>query len=188
MTFQTALQGWHTFYSIAGTSAAALVGLLFVGLALHLREVATRPDVRSLARVTLTSFAITLVLSLFMVEPGENPSSTGADILVMGACGLALVVPSLVTGLRSREHTIGFWRMLLRFGATCLACVGLMLSGGLFLSGDVKSGLDQLVPITIALLVVSVRNTWDILVSVGAAALARAERQKSEPPSHSGNA
>ncbi|MGC1183979.1 MAG: hypothetical protein WBA31_02355 [Candidatus Dormiibacterota bacterium] len=141
-----------------------------------------------MARVTLTSFAITLVLSLFMVEPGENPSSTGVDILVMGAAGLALVVPSLVTGLRSPEHTIGFWRMLLRFGVTCLACVGLVLSGGLFLSGDFKSGLAQLVPITIALLVVSVRNTWDVLVSVGAATLARADQPKSDQPNPSDGA
>ena len=39
MSFQTALSGWHDFYILAGTAAATLVGLLFVGLSLHLRIV-----------------------------------------------------------------------------------------------------------------------------------------------------
>jgi len=45
---------------LAGTAAATLVGLLFVGLSLHLRAVLSRSEVRSLARVTLANFGLIL--------------------------------------------------------------------------------------------------------------------------------
>jgi len=52
MNFADVLQGWHDFYVTAGAAAATLVGLLFVGLSLHIKVVVSQPDVRSLARVT----------------------------------------------------------------------------------------------------------------------------------------
>jgi hypothetical protein len=50
VSYQTAVSGWHDFYLLAGTASATLVGLLFVGLSLHLRIVVTSSEVRSLAR------------------------------------------------------------------------------------------------------------------------------------------
>ena len=46
MTFEQALQSWHDFYLTAGAASATLVGLLFVGLSLHIRVVVSHPDVR----------------------------------------------------------------------------------------------------------------------------------------------
>jgi hypothetical protein len=56
MLYQAALAGWHDFFILAGTASATLVGLLFVGLSLHLRIVVSTSEVRSLARVTLANF------------------------------------------------------------------------------------------------------------------------------------
>jgi len=61
--YQVLARRWHDFYIVAGTSSATLVGLLFVGLSLHLREVLSRSEVRSLARVTLANFGIVLFVS-----------------------------------------------------------------------------------------------------------------------------
>jgi len=46
VSFQAAVGGWHDFYLLAGTAAATLVGLLFVGLSLHLRIVIASSEVR----------------------------------------------------------------------------------------------------------------------------------------------
>src|SRR5438874_536787 len=75
--YQVMAQRWHDFYMLAGTAAATLVGLLFVGLSLHLRAVLSRSEVRSLARVTLANFGLLLFVSLFMVIPqGSSAAST----------------------------------------------------------------------------------------------------------------
>src|SRR5438309_9157737 len=103
MNFQSTLQGWHDFYSITGTAAASLVGLLFVGLSLHLRVVVSHPDVRGLARVTLTSFGLTLVLSLFMVIPEHDPAGTGLELIGSGVSACLLVLPSVSAGVRSQD-------------------------------------------------------------------------------------
>src|SRR6202035_37446 len=50
VSYQATLQRWHDFYAIPGQGAASLVGLLFVGLSLHIRMVLSRVDVRALAR------------------------------------------------------------------------------------------------------------------------------------------
>src|SRR6202521_314933 len=69
MTFSDALVGWHDFYVTAGAAAATLAGLLFVGLSLHIRVVVSHPDVRSLARVTLTDFFVILLIALALLQP-----------------------------------------------------------------------------------------------------------------------
>lgn len=171
MSYHAQLLGWQAFYTVTGTASAALVGLLFVGLALHLRHVVSRPDVRGLARVTLGSFAAALVMALIMVVPDQGPTSTGADLLGLGVGASLLTATNLVAGLRSRPRTIGFRLLGLRFGLVELAYIGMIASGVLLLQGAVRSALDQLLPVTVVLLVVSVRNTWDVLVSVGAATL-----------------
>jgi hypothetical protein len=45
VTYPTAASDLRDFYILAGTAAATLVGLLFVGLSLHLRTVITTTEV-----------------------------------------------------------------------------------------------------------------------------------------------
>ncbi|HYZ01318.1 MAG TPA: hypothetical protein VFA92_07480, partial [Candidatus Binatia bacterium] len=66
MRFEVALESWHDFYLISGGAAAALAGLLFVGLSIHLRVVISEAEVRGLARVTLTNFTLLLLVALFL--------------------------------------------------------------------------------------------------------------------------
>jgi hypothetical protein len=169
MSYANTLLGWHDFYMITGTGAASLVGLLFVGLSLHLRMVVSRPDVRALARVTLSNFILTLVLALFMVIPEHTPSDTGWELIGLGAISVVYIAPSLFAGVRSRRRTIRPRMLILRFGLSMLAFAGLIVSGIVLETGDYRDALAWLVGVTVVVLVVSLRNTWDLLVSVAAA-------------------
>lgn len=170
MTFETTLMGWHDFYSITGTAAASLVGLLFVGLSLHLRVVVTRPEVEGLARVTLTGFAITLVMALFVVIPRNNDaSSIGWDLIGVGGVASLVTIRSIVSGVRSDYRTLSVQRLLLRFGSSAISILGVIAVGGVFASGDYQDGFAWLAGVAIFLLLTSLRNSWDLLVSVGAA-------------------
>src|SRR5438309_9300905 len=95
MPYPVAASGWHDFYILAGTASATLVGLLFVGLSLHLRIVVTTSEVRSLARVTLANFGAVLFVSLFMVILHDT-SSSGLQLIVAGIISLVVAGPSLV--------------------------------------------------------------------------------------------
>jgi hypothetical protein len=172
VSYQAMLQGWHDFYSVSGMASASLIGLLFVGLSLHLRIVVTRADVRALARVTFASFVLTLLGSLFIVIPETRATATGVELIISGAVSGALVAPSILAGVRTRSSsTLVFRQLMRRFGLTALGYAGFIVAGALFASGSVSSGLTWLVGATVGLLVLSLRNSWDLLVSVGAATL-----------------
>ena len=171
MSYQTALLGWHDFYSISGMAAASLVGLLFVGLSLHIRFVVKRPDVQALARVTLTNFIVTLILALLMVIPETNPTVTGWELIGLSVIPFLFIVPGVVPGLRSAERMLSFRRLLLRFGLSALGFLGVAASGAMLAAGDYQRGLGQLVSVVVVVLVVSLRNSWDLLVTIADAAL-----------------
>jgi hypothetical protein len=168
MNYQTTIQSWHDFYSITGEGAASLIGLLFVGLSLHLRMVLSHPDVRALARVTLSNFIFTLVLALFITIPDNNSADTGWELIGLGLISFVFIAPSLTAGVRSPERAMSLPRLLLRFGVSALAFLGLAASGVVLVAGNYQAGLGALEGVTVLVLVVSLRNTWDLLVSVAA--------------------
>jgi len=83
LRYTDSLQSWHDFYVTAGAAAATLVGLLFVGLSLHIRVVVSHPDVRSLARATLTDFFVVLLIALVVLTPTSDPRTTATWLIVV---------------------------------------------------------------------------------------------------------
>jgi len=166
--YRTVVQGWHDFCVLAGTAAATLVGLPFVGLSLHLAVIVERPDVRTLARITFASFGLALFLSPFVVIP-RTASSLGTGLIIGGVVGVATVVPSLIATIRSPTRTLTTYHLMLRSGLSSLACGGVILAGILIRAVNVTTGLGWLWIVTVVLLAVSLRNTWDLLVEVGMA-------------------
>lgn len=171
MTLRETLQGWHDFYVTAGAASATLVGLLFVGLSLHIRIVVSHPDVRALARVTLTDFFGILLVSLALLQPTDSSVQTGSWLLGIAAVSLILTVRPALEGLgHSGTRTLGMATLAARFGVTALAFVALGLVGVLFVAGAYPEAVGSLLPVLVVSLVVAVRNTWDLLVTVAARA------------------
>jgi len=168
--YRVAIQSWHDFYIVAGSASATLVGLLFVGLSLHLRVVLSRSEVRGLARVTLANLGLILVLSLFVMIP-EGLSAIRFQLLISGIISLFLIAPSLVSASRSETRTLRGFRLMLRLGLSAIAYAAVIVASGFFTQKSYRGALSGLVAVIVALLVVSLRNSWDLLVSVGAIAL-----------------
>jgi hypothetical protein len=169
MSYQAELAGWHDFYMLAGTAAATLVGLLFVGLSLHLQIVVTTSEVRSLARVTLANFGAMVFMALFMVIP-EGASSAGLQLIGVGIVSFVVAGPSLVGAVRRGEWTFEMSamqrvRVTLRFGLSGLSYLAIIAAGVLLLS-SASAAFTVLLITAVVLLVVSLRNTWDLLVTV----------------------
>jgi hypothetical protein len=169
MPYQADVQRWRDFYIVAGTSAATLVGLLFVGLSLHIRIVVSRSEVRSLARVTLANFGLVLFLSLFLVIR-QDPQAAMYELLFSGLVTVAVVAPSLIAAARSGKRTFHLIRLVARVGLSILGYAGVVLAGVLIGQGAYGAALNWLLAVVIVLLVVSLRNSWDLLVSVADAA------------------
>ena len=159
------------FYILAGTAAATLVGLLFVGLSLHLRIVIAASEVRSLARVTLANFGAVLFVTLFMVIT-EDQSAAALQLIGSGVVSLVITTPALVAAARNQGQTLRMQqrdraRLVLRFGLSSVSYIAIIGAGLLLLSSLISAFAVVLVTAIVVLLVVSLRNTWDLLVTVG---------------------
>jgi hypothetical protein len=167
LSFQDTLQGWHDFYVTSGAASATLAGLLFVGLSLHLRIVVTHPEVRSVARITLSNYFVILVVSLFLLTPTNEPRLTGAELVLVSAVTIALMTPISIRGIRERRaQTLPLRVLIWRFGLSMLGYISLGVMGLLIYSGNTDDALGWLVGTIAVLLLVAVRNTWDLLVTV----------------------
>jgi cell division protein FtsW (lipid II flippase) len=168
VSFSATLQTWHDVYVTAGAGAATLAGLLFVGLSLHIRTVVSHPDVRSLARVTLSDFFVVLVLSLFLLAPSDGPQTLGYEVGGIGLIGLLLMLRPALAGIHNRRTRSLWLRVLLfRFGLSALAHLALIVAGAAFVvSADFADVFRLLLIVVVVLLMVAVRNTWDLLVTV----------------------
>lgn len=163
------MSGWHDFYILAGTASATLVGLLFVGLSLHLRVVVAISEVRSLARVTLSNFGAVLFVSLFIVVP-QDQGAAAFQLIGAGIVSLIVTVPSLLpsahAGRRLRMDFMQRARIVLRFGLSILGYLAI-IAGGILLASSSSVAFTVLMIAVMVLLVISLRNTWDLLVTVG---------------------
>lgn len=78
---------------VAG-SAAALTGLLFIGLSLNLRIIVKTPEHMARARETFGGLLGLLVLSVLLLIPGQDRRVLGGELLA-GSLALALIAVRL---------------------------------------------------------------------------------------------
>src|SRR6266480_472232 len=82
------LEGWHDFYVVVGSGAAALTGLLFVIVSLGPKLIAsnTETGVRAFISPIAVHFTAVLVASAVMLAP-DIPTAVLGSLLAMGGLG-----------------------------------------------------------------------------------------------------
>lgn len=85
---------WQGLYAAVAGSAAALTGLLFIGLSLNLRIIVKTPEHTARARETFGGLLGLLVLSILLLIPGQDRRVLGGELLA-GSLALALVAVRL---------------------------------------------------------------------------------------------
>jgi modulator of FtsH protease len=85
------LAAWTDFANTVAGGAAALAGLLFVGLSLNLSEVLRYQGVPSRAGATLGLTVAILLTAIFVATPGQSRHALSIEIAVLGLATAALV-------------------------------------------------------------------------------------------------
>jgi len=159
------VDAWHDFYVFAGTAAATLMGLMFVVASLGQRILSTEEGSRA-TRAFFTPivvfFASVIVVSLVMLVPAALPSALGALLT-------ALAIGGLIYMFASGAHTI--WRTnelglddlawyvvlpYLGYAAIGVSAAEIWMAN--------SSGLYIAAASMLLLLVVGIRNAWDLVV------------------------
>ncbi len=158
------LEGWHEFYALLGTAAATLVALMFVavsvavGLLTSDRSIGTRIYMSPV----IMHYASVLFVSLIVLVPGLRDAGLGLIIIASGLVGFGYSVYIAVRLFRDSKSEFvdrfayGAW--------PCVAYAG-TIAGGALIAGHQWWGADVLAAAMLLLLLVNVRNAWDLSVT-----------------------
>jgi hypothetical protein len=162
--------GWENFYLMIGSAAAGLIGLLFVvatltgGLGRDKAEMGARVYLTP----TVSHFAVILALAAVTAAP-RLPPWCAATLLAFAALWGLGYSANVARMLHMRQgptdpHWTDFW---------CYGCfpgtlyVGLMVAaGGLGMS--VWWGQNAFAAALLVLLLLTIRNAWDLVTSIAA--------------------
>lgn len=169
--FSATVASWQSFYMLAGTASATLIGLLFVAISLHIDLIgdAGASTIISLARRTFTRFILVVIIALVFMVPRQDPTGLGLPLL---AFGIVDVMRSLRLGrtvLRTRDDPGSGGGAVTLIGlpvALPLASgIGLTLIAATLITGTTKY-LYWMVPVIGVMLTNAATNAWDLMLGL----------------------
>jgi len=154
---------WHDMFVAMAGAAAALTGLIFVAVSINLERVLKFPALPPRAVETLSILVGLLVLSVFVLVPGQSLTALGAEILVLGVIlGTALLVKRIrLPRAAGQPLTWTVTPVGVILGATlpmAVAGISVLVRGG--------GGLYWLVAALILGFAGAVLNAWILLVEI----------------------
>jgi hypothetical protein len=158
------LNGWHEFYGLLGTSAATLVALMFVaasvavGLLTSDRSIGTRVYMSPI----IMHYASVLFVSLIALVPGLGDAMLA---FIVGASGLVGFAYSVVITVRLFRDSKSEFVDRFAYGAWPFVAYGGIVAGSALIAGQHKWAPDLLAGALLLLLLVNVRNAWDLTVT-----------------------
>ncbi len=171
------LQTWQNFYMLIGGASATLAGLMFIAISLSTTGRPTDGE-RSMIQLaysaflspTYIHFVYVLVTAVVVLVPTLNETVFGVLLVLTGAGSLAYIV-RLLPFVRERYRIGSVDRSdLVWYSLMPSVCYILYLDAGIGMlraaAGVPSRGhaLDALATASVLLMVIGVRNAWDLVV------------------------
>jgi hypothetical protein len=162
------LSAWQNFYVIVGSSAAALIGVQFVVIALVAgmrRRIATAESVRAFATPTVVHLGGALLVSALMTAPWSSlvPVSVALAICCLGGLGYGAVVIRHVRRQSVYKPVREDW--VWHAVVPCVAYAALGVSAVL-LHVAARLAVFSIGAAALALLLIGIHNAWDTVTHV----------------------
>jgi hypothetical protein len=159
------LQPWHEFYGLIGTAASALLALLFVAVSIGAGALPRESAGPTRTYMSPVAFHFTAVLfvSALVLAPAQTAASLAILLALTAAAGFfyaGFIIRRLL------KDGIADLPDRLAYGVAPLVAYAIILvSAVLFLNGS-NHAADALAVGAVMLLVVNVRNAWDLLLAM----------------------
>jgi hypothetical protein len=157
------LEGWHEFYGLLGTAAAALAALLFVAASIGtgFMSTAASSPTRTFTSPVLFHYTYVLFVSLIALVPVETDRSLAVLVGISAMAALAYSLFILRRVLRSSVTDIDDH---IGYGASPPVAYAAILAAAIFIYERSTIGPPLLAGALIFSLLVNIRNTWDLTV------------------------
>ena len=161
------LKDWETFYFMLGSSGAGLIGLLFVVITLTagFDRTQTFRGTRLYMTPTAVDFALILAISAVAIAPSLPIQTTAVLFAAVALVGLVFAVRSSI-GIRQAPppgietpHWTDFWMYGVAPGVMYVG----VLAAAVMLGMETPWAADALAALLLVLLLLSIRNAWDLI-------------------------
>ena len=158
------LKDWHDLFVVTGGSAAALTGLIFVGVSLNLTKILSIPKLPNRALLSLLLLLTILVLSILFLIPQQSIFILGTEIL---AIGIIIYVIAIVLDINiyRNTHTDYKRRYLFNLLINQIALLPYLISGIYILCCGEK-GIYWIVPGIVLSFIKAIFDSWVLLVEI----------------------
>jgi hypothetical protein len=94
---------WNDFFVATAGAAAALTGLIFVGVSISLSKILSTPTLPERALISLILLFTIMILSLLSLVPGQSNNMLGIEVLLLGIIVWAAISKIDITTYRKKE-------------------------------------------------------------------------------------
>jgi len=154
---------WHDLFVAMAGAAAALTGLIFVAVSINLERILKYRALPVRTVETLSILLGLLLLSVFILVPGQSRTALGLEVLILGA---VLAVALLARRLRLPRAAGEPLTWTLTPAVVILAGTLPMIAAGISVLAGGGGGLYWLIPGLIGGFVGAVMNAYILLVEI----------------------
>ncbi|HLZ82052.1 MAG TPA: hypothetical protein VKQ54_00695 [Caulobacteraceae bacterium] len=177
-------QGWDSFFQITGEGAATLTGLLFVVVTLSERR--DRSQMLRAASIYLTPtvlhFAIVLTVSAVSEAPRLAIGARAVLVAVAALTGLGNGIWACIGMTRRAGVAPPHWSDFWLYGAAPTALYAALLLAAVAIGAWAPWAVHAMAAVLLALLLLGVRNGWDLITWMAPARGSSPEPPNAEPP------
>jgi hypothetical protein len=152
---------WHDYFMTVGGGAAALTGLVFVAMTLHLDEIINNPVHRHRARTILAGMTAVFIRCALVLMGGQNSQAVAVEVIAVLVVVEAILYRSIRLAARDADS-----RVLLR-AIGSFVCLVLEQVGAVILFFGSTWGLYVIALGMMSSFIFMVTGAWLLLVGVG---------------------
>jgi hypothetical protein len=153
---------WRDYFVMVGGGAAALTGLVFVAMTLHLEDIVHHPVHRHRARTILTGLTAVFLRCGLVLMGGQSRQAVAVEIIAVLVVVEVVLYRSLVDAIRTNDRGV-----LVR-GVGSFACLVLEQIGAVILFVAGGWGLYVVAIGMLSSFIFMVTGAWLLLVGVEA--------------------
>ena len=150
---------WHDLFGTFATVCAALLGLFYVAISLHVGELENHPIELNRAQAGLHGLLVGLLMSLLTLIPQQPLAWLGIELIAVEVGWLVIAIPAGRRNLRRVRWSAMIWLD----GIVSFIAVGLVIVAGISLIAGQGPGLFLVIPALLTILLISSYFAWSVL-------------------------
>jgi hypothetical protein len=158
------VHAWVEFGVALAGAAAVLTGLVFISVSVNLEKVLEVHGLPGRAGESIVMFSGVLVLSIFLLMPGQSSDALGIELIAGGIFKLVILLLIAVPGLNQPTRQPLTWRIV-RIVAAVVTSAPIVIAGA-SLVAESGGGLYWLAAAFALAFAVGIANAWVLLVEV----------------------